>query len=481
MLIKGQSRGDPRGLAAHLLKGQNDERPEVLQIRGSASAHGWGALADFDDYAATARRPPVRTLMHVSFNPAPEDWSSGAMTPALLMEIVDRAEHDLGLSGHPRLVVRHVKHAREHYHVVWARTDPATGRTASDSYTVRTLMGTARRAERQYGLRQVHDRPTAAALRPACGRRHDGPPTPGRARRRTHAREQAAVRTGLPVAEVSAVVVAAWTTTDSAPAFRDHLAGYGLVLAWGDGGKRGRARGLGKTLLAVDEAGVLHNVRMLLPGIRKGELMMRMGGTDLPDPAGAKKAAKEIATMLRRNLDDARQEIAALRAHRAELDRLARVERHRRQWLARQAWRERRRRTAAEALVAQLKGMVRWLQQQLALIAGWGASLAGRALVPGWVGRWIPVAAQEAQAAGPAQKPLPASSPVASPAVSTEVSGPVRTAQPRNAAAREMLDLAARGRDDAALEAELGRIMASQRNVRIRNRLRGGSGRDARG
>src|SRR5208283_633568 len=50
---------------------------------------------------------------------------------------------NLNLVGHQRVVVEHIKKDRTHYHVVWNRVSPQTGRVKKLSFDRRTLRATA--------------------------------------------------------------------------------------------------------------------------------------------------------------------------------------------------------------------------------------------------------------------------------------------------------------------------------------------------
>ena len=63
-----------------------------------------------------------RALYHANIDPD----RSVNMTPEQWKRSIDSLEEKLGLTDHPRAVVKHIKHGREHIHVVWNRIDLET-------------------------------------------------------------------------------------------------------------------------------------------------------------------------------------------------------------------------------------------------------------------------------------------------------------------------------------------------------------------
>src|SRR5690606_21206478 len=142
-------------------------------------------------------------------------------SPAHWREAADTLEQTLGLVGHQRALVGHVKHGRPHLHIVWNRLDPVTLRAVHDGRSYARHERCARVLEQRWGLRPVmgvHSRPRGTR-RPVA--------------KATHADWQAQQRTGLAVADVASTLKRCWSTTDDGLSFRAAVEGAGLSLASG--------------------------------------------------------------------------------------------------------------------------------------------------------------------------------------------------------------------------------------------------------
>lgn len=236
MIIKGSSRGgsaaDIRELAAHLLADEN-EAAEVLEIKGVAAGDLAAALEEMRVLSLSSRT--VRSVYHASINVGPDECAK--MTPARWREAVSELEQRLGLTGHQRAVVRHVKRGREHLHVVWGRVHPVTLKTASDGNFYRRHEECARALEERWGLRPVVGVHT----------RIPGSPRPVAAA--THGDWQAQERTGVKVASVADTLKWAWGRSRTGKEFLALITNEGLCLA---NGRRG--------IVVVDAAGTPHSL-----------------------------------------------------------------------------------------------------------------------------------------------------------------------------------------------------------------------------
>lgn len=274
MVIKGSARGasapDVRSLAAHLLHGEN-ETVAVLQISGTTATELGAALMEMRAVSLGGRTR--RALYHASLNVAPEEVA--AMSLARWRESVDELERQLGLSGHPRAVIRHRKRDRDHVHVVWARVDGRTLKCVSDANNYLTHEQTARVLETRFGLRPVVGVHTRAA----------GTPRP--VAMATHRCWQAAERTKRPVADVAARMRAAWDQSRNGKQFAAALQAWGLSLA---AGRRG--------LLVIDEDGTPHALARRL-GLRAAEVRRKLADlneADFPSVEDARRAPKKRRT-----------------------------------------------------------------------------------------------------------------------------------------------------------------------------------------
>jgi hypothetical protein len=130
--------GGVRYLARHLLdKTEENERVEIL-------AGDRNALHDAQ--ALASARGCQYSVRHLSISPERE------MTPTQLSEFLRSvdAEFHVGTSR-PRLIVRHVKNGRSHFHLALAEVDPATLRVLDCKNDYRRLENLARRYELDQG------------------------------------------------------------------------------------------------------------------------------------------------------------------------------------------------------------------------------------------------------------------------------------------------------------------------------------------
>src|SRR5271156_7111479 len=180
MVIKGKSVAGADRLANHLERTDTNERMEVGEFRGVASADLRGALREMEAVASACPNCK-RPFYHASINTRADE----RLTPEQREQAIDRLEKELGLTGQPRVVVMHAKKDREHIHIVWSRIDLDTMRTISDSHNYRKHEIVARELERAFG----HERVQGAHIE------RDGQPRPERTP--SHKEHQQAERTGI--------------------------------------------------------------------------------------------------------------------------------------------------------------------------------------------------------------------------------------------------------------------------------------------
>ena len=238
MVIKGSARGEPSRLARHLVSTEN-ESATVTELRGVASDNLTDALSELTALSSGTRTSSRRSLYHASIN---VDASEVDKLGGLWLEAVDELETELGLHGHPRVVIRHVKrdatkNLREHYHVVWSRTNSTTLKVISDSKNYAAHERVSRRLEARWNLRPVVGVHT----------RKQGEPRP--VARATHKDQQAAVRTGNKVTDVADALKKCWAETRDGRTFAEAVQRQGLNLAIG---RRG--------IVAVDQHGTPHSL-----------------------------------------------------------------------------------------------------------------------------------------------------------------------------------------------------------------------------
>jgi hypothetical protein len=252
MIIIGKSRARAGQLGNYLSTEGENERVELIEIKGTVARDVRGAIAEMDAYAAGTQCE--KPLYHAMINPEPPN----RLTPEQRAEAVDALERKLGLGGHARVVVVHDKKDREHIHVVWSRIDLERMRAVSDSHNYRKHEEVARDLERRFG----HDRVQGAH------HERDGVERPDRTPSRAELRQED--RTGLTGREVRAEVTAAFQASDGAEAFRSALEDKGYLLAQGDR----------RDFVIVDRAGGIHSLARRIDGIRAADLREFMAPID---------------------------------------------------------------------------------------------------------------------------------------------------------------------------------------------------------
>ncbi|MGN6285510.1 MAG: relaxase/mobilization nuclease domain-containing protein [Afipia sp.] len=242
MILKGNQRAGGADLASHLQNEFDNELVEVAEIRGTVAQDLHGAFGEYEAIAAGTRcKEPLYSL---SINP------SAPLTRDQYRAAIDRIEQGLGLSGQARAVVFHVKHGREHCHVVWSRIDTARMRAVQLSHDRQKLRTLARELAHEFGL------PLPEGLARDAGQDRQ------RKNDMTLQEKAQAEATGIAPRERRAEITDAFRRSDSATAFRAALKEKGYVLARGD--KRG--------FVVVDRFGKVHSLARQIDGVRTREL-----------------------------------------------------------------------------------------------------------------------------------------------------------------------------------------------------------------
>src|ERR1017187_1746781 len=148
MILKGNQRGSGQQLATQLLNADNNQRVEILELRGSIARDLRGA---FEEWCACSMGTQCRKYLYsLSINPDPRQ---GGLTRAQYFDLIERAGRELGLSRQPRAVVFHVHNdGREHYHVVWSRIDIDKHKALQMSHDRLKLRRVAQEFARDHGL-----------------------------------------------------------------------------------------------------------------------------------------------------------------------------------------------------------------------------------------------------------------------------------------------------------------------------------------
>ncbi|MEJ8823923.1 relaxase/mobilization nuclease domain-containing protein [Variovorax humicola] len=190
----------------------DNELTEVVELRGAIASDLHGAVKEWEIQAETLTRCQ-KYLYSLSINPDP---AQGEITREQYSDYIRRAEEALGLTEQPRAVVFHIKHGREHCHVVWSRID----------------------AERCKAVHIAFDRDKLVQVTRAFAKEHflDLPAGYDKSRKidqETLYERAKQSQTGLSKADHSRQITDAWIESDSAKAFVNALAERGYILARG--------------------------------------------------------------------------------------------------------------------------------------------------------------------------------------------------------------------------------------------------------
>ncbi|MBS0167058.1 MAG: relaxase/mobilization nuclease domain-containing protein [Nitrospira sp.] len=262
MIVKGGSRRAGGFFAKHLMNAEDNERVEVKEMRGFVSEDVKGAFQEIDIIAAGTR--VQNPFYHASINPradehlTQEEWNTA----------VDTLEKNLGLEGHARFQIEHVKEGREHRHIIWNRLDENLKLT-SDSFTYQAHDKTRRELEQLF----EHERT---------------PDTPQPSQRKSHEfaewEQFRGSQTGITPQDVKGEITALYHASDSGAAFQSALEESGYVLCRGD--KR-------DTLCVIDSAGTSHALVRRIDGIKTAQLRELMADID-PQALPSVKEATEF-------------------------------------------------------------------------------------------------------------------------------------------------------------------------------------------
>lgn len=213
MIPFASQRGGGQDLATHLMNAYDNEVTEIAHMRGAVSGDLHGAFKEWEAQADALTRCE-KYLYSLSINPDPRQ---GRLTREQYMDYIARTETMLGLEHQPRAVIFHVKHGREHCHIVWCRIDAEQGKAVHLAFDHDKLMRVTRAFARDHGLR----------LPPGYEKSRQA------GQESLYQREQAR-QTGLTKADHTRLVTEAWAQSDTATAFVQALAERGYILATGD-------------------------------------------------------------------------------------------------------------------------------------------------------------------------------------------------------------------------------------------------------
>jgi hypothetical protein len=271
MIPKGNQRAGGQQLATHLLNAYDNDSVEVAEVRGAIAADLHGAFAEW--YAQAKGTQCSKFLYSLSINP---DHTQGPFNRDHYYDFIRRTEGILGLGEQPRAVVFHVKHGREHCHVVWSRIDTEKMKAVQLSHDRQKLRAVAQEYAHDHNLR----------LPPGMQNDRGKDRFPDHAKTENLAEKQQEERTGTPKELRREQITKAWQNTTNGPSFIKALESNGYYLARGD--QRG--------YVVVDLYGETHSLSRQIEGVKSRELKARL--VDYPpdklmDVAAAQERARE--------------------------------------------------------------------------------------------------------------------------------------------------------------------------------------------
>lgn len=273
MIPKGNQRGGGQQLATHLLNALDNERAQVLDIRGAVAQDLHGA---FKEWRAIAQGTKcTKYLYSLSINPDP---GQRALTREEFLDYIARVEASFGLENQPRAIVVHVKEGREHFHTVWSRIDAENMRAVQLSFDRQKLRTLTQEFALEHGLR----------LPPGLSKDRGTDRFNDRARGTSLAEKQQEERSGISKEQRRADVTAAWKLSDTSSTFLRALEERGYYLAQGDR----------RAYVIVDRFGEIHSLTRQIEGAKAKDVAARLADLPLDKLPHASRAQEFIRTKL---------------------------------------------------------------------------------------------------------------------------------------------------------------------------------------
>ncbi len=278
MIAKGNQRARAQELATHLLNAHDNEHVEIADIRHAIANDLHGAFQEWEAIASGTKCQ--KFLYSLSINPNPTD---GRLTRDQYMDFIARAEAKQGLMDQPRVIVFHVKHGREHCHVVWSRIDSEKMKAILMSHDRYKMRAVVQEFSREHGLtlpRGLKDNKTRNQFNE-------------KAKVLTLGEKQQEERTGLTKQERVRDITAIWNQTQTAKDFVQALKAKDYTLT---NGKRG--------YVVVDRLGEIHSLPRQIEGVKSKEIKARLAkDCPLEKLPAAEKIQKQIRDATKTKID----------------------------------------------------------------------------------------------------------------------------------------------------------------------------------
>ncbi len=266
MIISGGSRTNWRYFAKHLTNAKDNDRVDVVELRGVAADSVFEAFREMHEIARFTRCDNF--FYHADINPREGD----SMTREQAVIAADALQKNLGLEGQPRIMVEHVKDGRQHWHIAVLRIDMDTLTAIPDSHNYKVHAETSRELERAFGHAPVRDILVGQDRRPE--------------RRAKNWEKLRGSKAGIDPENIKAEVTALMRETDSGKAFAAALADAGYILCRGD--KR--------DFCIIDPAGQDHSLARRIEGMKAAALREFMADIDrdaLPTVAEGRESQRK--------------------------------------------------------------------------------------------------------------------------------------------------------------------------------------------
>jgi len=247
MIPKGNLHAHGGRLATYITKGEDDERAELVEMRGFASDDLRAAFCDIQAIAESqtqCQKPFFHAYVRL---PADE-----ALTKEQWIETADRLGEKLGFEDQPRGVALHfLDDGTTHMHVAWSRIDTDQMKAIDPGLYLRKMKEVCRDLEKEFGLREVSsdlspERQTAAAKRPEF---------------------EEARRLGLEVVDIRETIRSCFDRSDNGLSFAAALAEHGM----------GVARGDRRDYVVIDSECGMHALGKRICGVATEEIRERFG------------------------------------------------------------------------------------------------------------------------------------------------------------------------------------------------------------
>lgn len=294
MIPFSSQRGLGQDLATHLQNTHDNEHMELAHLRGAIAKDLNGAFAEWE-LQADALTNCKKYLYSLSINPDP---TQDPLTREQYLDYVERVERSLGLAGQPRAIVFHIKHEREHAHVVWSRIDTEAEKAIHLAFDHDKLMRVTRQFARDHGIELP-----------------DGYHSDEKGKQLSLYEKHQQDSTGLTKEERMELVTDLWRRSDSAKALVQALGENGYMLA---NGKR--------PYVLVDIYGDTHSLPKLIndKSIRTKDVRAFLERDYPPESLPSVEEAKKLAVEHRKSIEQfeksrvEKDQTAEINAHNAE-------------------------------------------------------------------------------------------------------------------------------------------------------------------